>query len=78
MDCKVCGKCGARFFPTEDGGYQLRWATGAEGKPEDLAGLVCNSYGDEQCINPARGSDKGDTWAKRLKELERLEDLSDR
>lgn len=49
----------------ENGDWQLYWATGAKGKEEDLAGLVCNNLGDEQCINPKRGDKTGDTWAKR-------------
>jgi hypothetical protein len=44
---------------------------------------VCNKLGNHQCINPKRGSDGGDTWAKRLEEIDkdfpedkkRLEDL---
>ena len=60
MNCKQCGKCGAKWI---DG--QLYWATGQPGKEEDLAGLVCNALGDEQCINPKRGSTTGDSWQKR-------------
>ena len=60
MNCKQCGKCGARWL---DG--QLYWSTGAAGKEEDLAGLVCNNLGDDQCINPKRGDVSGDSWAKR-------------
>ena len=52
---------------------QLFWATGAKAKEADLAGLVCNKLGDSQCINPQRHNTSGDTWAKRLAELERLE-----
>ena len=57
MNCKQCGKCGAKWI---DG--QLYWATGKAGKEEDLAGLVCNNLGDDQCINPKRGDATGDTW----------------
>ena len=32
----------------------------------DLAGLVCNKLGDDQCINPIRGDETGDTWEKRM------------
>ena len=60
METKTCAKCGACWI-----GGQLFWATGAKAKEEDLAGLVCNNLGDEQCINPKRGDDSGDTWAKR-------------
>lgn len=52
---------------------QLYWHTGAVGDPHDLAGLVCNDYGDDRCINPCRGSDSGDTWEKRQKMLEGMQ-----
>ena len=43
------------------------WAgTGKAGNPLDLAGLVCNKFGDNTCINPCRGKDGGDTWEKRV------------
>ena len=77
MNCKQCGKCGAKWI---DG--QLYWATGAAGKEEDLAGLVCNNLGDDQCINPKRGDVSGDTWAKRdefaQKQQQEWEDAQDR
>ena len=60
LDVKSCTKCGATWVEG-----QLFWSTGKEGCPHDLAGLVCNKYGDEQCINPCKGSDSGDTWEKR-------------
>ena len=31
----------------------------------DLAGLVCNTLGNEQCINPMKGKDGGQTWEYR-------------
>lgn len=52
---------------------QLYWHTGAVGDPHDLAGLVCNDHGDDRCINPCRGSDSGDTWEKRQKMLEGMQ-----
>ena len=74
MDSKKCQKCGATWI-----GGQLFWATGKKGTDEDLAGLVCDKLGDESCINPCKGTKhSGDTWASRLGELKRLEDLSDR
>ena len=69
MSRKECPKCGAIWI---DG--QHRWSgTAAKGNEIDLAGLVCNNYGNEQCINPMKGSEGGDTWEKRLAELQRLE-----
>ena len=45
---------------------KLFWRTGKEGKKEDLAGLVCDKYGDEECINELKGTAHGgDTWAAR-------------
>ena len=83
MNCKQCGKCGAKWLQhTEGGEYQLYWATGAKGKEEDLAGLVCNNLGDDQCINPKRGDVSGDTWEKReefaQKQQKEWEDAQDR
>ena len=72
MESRKCGKCGATWI---DG--QLYWATGAKGSEADLAGLVCNNLGDEQCLNKKRGTEGGDSWAKRLAELERLEKKKD-
>ena len=59
-----CPKCGASWVAG-----QLYWSTGKEGCPHDLAGLVCNNYGDASCINPVKGSDSGDTWENRLNAL---------
>ena len=69
MESRKCGKCGATWI---DG--QLFWSTGARAKEADLAGLVCNNLGDAQCLNKKRGDTSGDTWAKRLAELDRLEE----
>ena len=63
MNCKTCSKCGAKWL---DG--QLFWSTGAIGKEEDLAGLVCNNLKpgeEEECINEKRGAEGGDTWEYR-------------
>lgn len=66
MNCKECTKCGAKWI---DGKHY--WATGAPGNEDDLAGLVCNSLGDDQCINPKRGSDSGDSWSARFDDVKR-------
>jgi len=58
---EVCPKCGAKFFEG-----QLYWATGKPGDPKDLAGLVCQNWGDATCINPMRNETGGDTWQKRF------------
>ena len=61
MNTKTCPKCQAKWI---DG--QHYWSTGAVGKEEDLAGLVCDKFGDYACINPIKGTDhNGDTWEKR-------------
>ena len=65
FELKVCPKCDARFM-----GNQHYWKTGAEGCPHDLAGLVCNDNGGDECINPWRGSTSGMTWEKRMREVE--------
>jgi hypothetical protein len=64
---KACPKCGARWI-----NGQLYWATGKVGCPHDLAGLLCNSYGDQSCINPCKGSTSGQTWEQRRQFLEEL------
>ena len=68
----ICAKCQAKWL---DG--QLYWSTGAKGDPNDLAGLVCNKFGDDSCINPCKGSTSGDTWEKRLGEIRRLSQEDD-
>ena len=68
MNCKQCTKCGAKWI---DGKHY--WSTGALGNEADLAGLVCNSLGNEECINPQRGNVTGDTWEERFKSIADLE-----
>ena len=63
---KECPKCQAVWI----NGQHIWSGTGNIGNEDDLAGLVCNDLGDHQCINPKKGSDKGDTWEKRLSFLE--------
>lgn len=65
LERKECEKCGAIWI-----NGQHYWAgTGVKGNDLDLAGLVCNKLGDDRCINPCRGMEGGDTWAKRLEDL---------
>ena len=60
-----CPKCGAIWINGEH-----RWSgTGNKGSELDLAGLVCNKHGNFQCINPMKGQEGGDTWAKRMEDL---------
>jgi hypothetical protein len=66
MDTKTCPKCGACWI-----GGQHFWAgTNKKGNELDLAGLVCNKFGDDSCINPCKGKDGGDTWEKRFEDLQ--------
>lgn len=70
-----CAHCGAIWI----NGKHYWSGTGISTKDDkseyDLAGLVCNtSYGNPSaCINPKRGKAGGDTWAKRLSDLENQE-----
>lgn len=64
---KVCKKCGATWI---DG--QHYWKTGKLGDPHDLAGLVCNTHFDTECINPCLGSTSGQTWEIRKQILDKL------
>ena len=57
---KVCPSCDAKWLEG-----QLYLSTGEDGCPHNLAGLVCNVYGDETCINPCKGSTSGQTWEYR-------------
>lgn len=66
MNTKTCPKCGATWI----NGQHFWTGTNKPGNEDDLAGLVCNNFGDDTCINPKRGSEKGTTWEKRLTELE--------
>lgn len=68
---KICPKCGAKWI-----GGQLYWSTGVKASEGDLAGLVCNNYGDETCINKEKGAlnPEADTWEKRLSFLKSVRD----
>ena len=68
LERKACPKCGAVWI----NGQHYWSGTGNKGNELDLAGLVCNNLGDNQCINPVRGQDGGDSWDKRMEDLERF------
>ena len=72
MNCKQCTKCGAKWI-----NGQHYWSTGALGNEADLAGLVCNKLGNEECINPKRGDTTGVTWAKRQEQLKDIDQAMD-
>lgn len=63
LERKECEKCGATWI---NGNHVWR-GTGAQSESSelDLAGLVCNKYGNDQCINPMKGQDGGQTWEYR-------------
>ena len=68
MDFRSCPRCGAHWL---DG--QLFWSgTGKKASELDLAGLVCNAVSDPACINPGKGREGGDTWAKRMARVSQL------
>jgi hypothetical protein len=73
MESKTCPKCGAHWLEG-----QLFWSTGAKASEVDLAGLVCNKLGDEECLNSSKGDETGLTWEKREKEIQRLFDEMDK
>ena len=68
MERKECPKCGAVWI----NGQHYWSGTVNKGNELDLAGLVCNNLGNNQCINPVRGQDGGDNWEKRMEDLERF------
>ena len=63
LDRKECEKCGAQWI----NGIHVFRGTGNQYTDSelDLAGLVCNNYGNHQCINPKKGSKGGQTWEYR-------------
>ena len=63
LERKECEKCGATWI---NGNHVWR-GTGAQSESSDLdlAGLVCNKYRNDQCINPMKGKDGGQTWEYR-------------
>jgi hypothetical protein len=62
MEARSCTRCGARWLD----GQLYRAGTGKKASELDLAGLVCNMVNDPVCINPRKGQEGGDTWAKRM------------
>ena len=72
LERKECPKCKAVWI----NGQHIWTGTGKQGNELDLAGLVCNNLGDNTCINPSRGQDGGDTWAKRYEVLENVSGAS--
>ena len=63
LERKECAKCGATWI---NGTHVWRGTGSSSDSSElDLAGLVCNKLGDEQCINPSKGKDGGQTWEYR-------------
>ena len=72
LERKECPKCKAVW----SNGQHIWTGTGKQGNELDLAGLVCNNLGDNTCINPSRGQDGGDTWAKRYEVLENVSGAS--
>ncbi len=71
IERKECPHCGAVWL---DGKHMWRGTGASTPNSElDLASLVCNTpHGKlDQCINPKRGEEGGDTWAKREKDLAR-------
>ena len=70
MERKECPKCGATWL----NGQHYWSGTGKPGNELDLAGLVCNKFGNETCINPCIGMEGGVTWKERLTSLGKLEE----
>lgn len=71
LSTKICNKCGATWV---NGKHYWRTGNTSDHSELDLAGLVCNDFGDEQCINPSRGMGGGDTWKKRSERITTLEE----
>ena len=70
LERKECEKCGATWV---NGKHVFRGTAASYADSElDLAGLVCNKLGNHQCINPCKGSDSGDTWEKRMADLDKF------
>ena len=63
LERQECTHCGATWI----NGQHIWRGTGAsaESSELDLAGLVCNKYGNAECINPMKGMEGGQTWEYR-------------
>jgi hypothetical protein len=64
---KECPKCGAVWI---NGKHYFATGASYDGSELDLAGLVCNAYANETCINPCRGMAGGQTWEERAQQLD--------
>ena len=63
LERKECEKCGATWI---NGKHVWRGTGSSSNTSElDLAGRVCNKLGNNQCINPMKGKDGGQTWEYR-------------
>ena len=71
LERKECPKCGAVWM----NGQHRSTVTGNKGNELDLAGLVCNQYGDDTFINPKKGEEGGQTWEERFEKI--MGDFSD-
>ena len=68
LERKECPKCGAIWINNK---HMFSGTAASYDRSElDLAGLVCNKLGDEQCINPSKGKDGGQTWERRAGYIE--------
>jgi len=70
MNTKTCPKCGACWI----GGQHYWSGTAKLGNEIELASLVCDMVKSDECINPAKGTTKGDGWKKRLESLNIIEE----
>ena len=64
---KECPRCQAVWI---NGKHHFATGASYDASELDLAGLVCNSYGDDTCINPRRGEEGGQTWGGRREQLD--------
>jgi len=66
MQTKTCPKCGACWI----NGQHFWSGTNKKGDETQLASLVCDKFGYDTCINPAKGTTKGDGWENRRNYLQ--------